>query len=195
MLLRVDRRKLRRAVADTDDLGPGPHGGKRPVEEATAIAEPVTRIIKTDDRRDHHVRNAGPPFSRNRNPPDPSRQWLPGLPRMELQGQSFFHHDGQGGTAAQPGYFPHQRTKVRLSSKRPKGADDTTLHISDLGEDTGRDRFSGRGANLDGNGKTLRNQALALACAPALDIRPGRHVWRIGQSGVNGVDLMQKAGR
>ncbi|HCL63820.1 MAG TPA: hypothetical protein DIC56_03040, partial [Rhizobium sp.] len=69
------------------------------------------------------------------------------------------------------------------------------LYITDLGQNTGGDDFSRRNANLGGDGKSPRDQALTLLRAPRFDIGPGRHVRWTGQSRVNGVDLMQKAGR
>lgn len=81
---------------------------------SSTIAEPKTSMIVADDWRDHHIRNAGSLFGRNRYLPDPRDSAWRAFKKWNSSGNPFFDHHGKSRIASLPDDLLHQRAMVRL---------------------------------------------------------------------------------
>src|SRR5690349_3402177 len=119
MPLWIDGGEQTRRVPDTNDKRLWVKRGKRTVEEAPTVTEPIAVSIKANQRCDHHRRNDNWAVSGNGNVPHAALHPGRRMPGTELERLAFTDDNRQGNARARLAGGGHPWFQVRLAAKRP----------------------------------------------------------------------------
>jgi hypothetical protein len=171
--LRMYRLQLRFGIADADAVGSRRGRRQRAIEVTAAVAETKAARIEADQRRDEHVGLNRLAKGGNGYVPDAAVHLHARLPAAELERCGFLHDHGQRDAAAASEMRLRERPNVDLAADRPVDSDDVEAIVQRT-QQVSVSNATEAPAVLRIQGPPAREQFLACALAPGLDVFPGR---------------------